>query len=60
MEDAISLPRYEIANIYQATPSNKLPHTPNYNVCPTNDVHAISFENGEQRLKPMRWGFIPT
>ena len=54
---AISLLQYDIANIFQAIPSNTFSHTPNYNVCPTNDIHAISFANGKQRLKTMRWAF---
>ncbi len=32
---------------------------PNYNVCPTNQVHVVTGSEGARRLGAMRWGFIP-
>ena len=56
---AITLPPDAMAQLFQAAPANDLPEVPNYNVCPTNRVHAITFEDGTRRLGAMRWGFIP-
>ncbi|MEO0989823.1 MAG: SOS response-associated peptidase [Pseudomonadota bacterium] len=56
---AITLPDEAMAQLFAATPSNDLPGVPNYNVCPTNQVHVVTFEDGLRRLRPMRWGFIP-
>lgn len=55
---AITLPPDAMAQLFDAVPSNDLPPVPNYNVCPTNDVHAVV--SGERRrLVSMRWGFLP-
>lgn len=55
---AITLPPDAMAQLFDAVPSNDLPQVPNYNVCPTNDVHAVV--SGERRrLVSMRWGFLP-
>ena len=56
---AITLPDDAMAKIFEAMPGNDLPHVPNYNVCPTNDVHVIRSEDGTRLLVSMRWGFIP-
>ncbi|MEO0945230.1 MAG: SOS response-associated peptidase [Pseudomonadota bacterium] len=56
---AITLPDDAMAQLFEATPSNDLPNVPNYNVCPTNQVHTITCEDGARRLRPMRWGFLP-
>ena len=56
---AITLPDDAMANLFEATPSNDLPNVPNYNVCPTNQVHTVTSEDGTRRLRPMRWGFLP-
>lgn len=56
---AITLPDDAMAQLFEATPSNDLPDVPNYNVCPTNQVHVITSEDGTRRLRPMRWGFLP-
>lgn len=48
-----------MAALFDAMPANDLPQIPNYNVCPTNEIHTITSENGLRRLRPMRWGFIP-
>lgn len=56
---AITLPDDAMAHLFEATPSNDLPDVPNFNVCPTNQVHTITSEGGTRRLRPMRWGFLP-
>ncbi|AWI84355.1 DUF159 family protein [Alloyangia pacifica] len=56
---AVTLPDDAMAKIFEAMPGNDLPPVPNYNVCPTNDVHVIRSEDGTRLLVSMRWGFIP-
>lgn len=48
-----------MASLFEATLSNDLPPLPNYNICPTNQVHTVTSEDGQRRLRPMRWGFLP-
>jgi putative SOS response-associated peptidase YedK len=55
---AITLPNDAMAQLFEATPANDLPDIPNYNVCPTTQVHVVLSE-GTRRLIPMRWGFLP-
>ena len=56
---AITLPHDSMAQLFEAVPANDLPEVPNYNVCPTVQVHTIASHDGQRRLAPMRWGFIP-
>ncbi|WP_370159231.1 SOS response-associated peptidase [Limimaricola soesokkakensis] len=56
---AITLPYDAMAQIFGATPANDLPDVPNYNVCPTVQVHSVTSDGDSRRLRPMRWGFIP-
>jgi len=56
---AITLPIDAMARLFDAVPSNELPYVPNYNVCPTNEVHVIHRTDSDRRLVQMRWGFIP-
>jgi putative SOS response-associated peptidase YedK len=56
---AITLPDDAMASLFEATPSNDLPGVPNYNVCPTTQVHVVTADDGARRLRPMRWGFLP-
>ncbi|THH37117.1 SOS response-associated peptidase [Aliishimia ponticola] len=61
---ATTLPNDAMAQLFAAAPSNDLPDIPNYNVCPTNRVAAVSSDvlegaDPQRRLQPMRWGFIP-
>lgn len=56
---AITLPHDAMAQIFGATPANDLPDVPNYNVCPTVQVHSVTSDGDSRRLRPMRWGFIP-
>lgn len=48
-----------MAQLFEAVPANTLPDVPNFNVCPTTQVHVVSTTDGQRRLQPMRWGFIP-
>lgn len=54
----ITHPSDEMAQLFEAAPANDLPEVPNYNVCPTNDVHVVLAQDG-RRLRSMRWGFLP-
>ncbi len=56
---ALTLPDDAMANLFEATLSNDLAPLPNYNICPTNQVHTVTSDEGARRLRPMRWGFLP-
>lgn len=56
---ALTLPDDAMASLFEATLSNDLPPRPNYNICPTNQVHTVTSSDGQRRLRPMRWGFLP-
>lgn len=56
---AITLPPDATAQLFAAAPANDLPDVPNYNVCPTNRIHAIRGSEEGRRLVAMRWGFLP-
>ena len=56
---AITLPSDAMAQLFAAQPANDLPTVPNFNVCPTNRVHAVTASDGARRLQAMRWGFLP-
>ena len=56
---AITLPHQAMAQTFEAVASNDLPGVPNYNVCPTVQVHTVTSGDGTRRLRPMRWGFVP-
>jgi putative SOS response-associated peptidase YedK len=56
---AITLPHDAMAQMFEAVPANDLPEVPNYNVCPTVQIHVIQSDEGTRRLRPMRWGFVP-
>ncbi|MGR3271261.1 SOS response-associated peptidase [Thalassococcus profundi] len=56
---AVTLPSDAMAQLFDAVPGNDLPQVPNYNVCPTNDVHAVWHDGSARRLGAMRWGFLP-
>ncbi|KMW58333.1 hypothetical protein AIOL_003306 [Candidatus Rhodobacter oscarellae] len=56
---AITLPSDAMARLFEAQPANDLPAVPNFNVCPTTQVHAITAGETGRRLGAMRWGFIP-
>lgn len=56
---AVTLPNDAMAQLFAAQPANDLPDVPNFNVCPTTQIHTVRHENGARLLAPMRWGFIP-
>lgn len=56
---AVTLPNDAMAQLFAAAPANALPEVPNYNVCPTTQVHVVLSREGQRRLQPMRWGFLP-
>ena len=56
---SLTLPSDAMAQLFNAVPANDLPDVPNYNICPTNGVHTVTFQDGQRRLVPLRWGFIP-
>ena len=56
---AVTLPPDAMAQIFAAQPANDLPAVPNFNVCPTNQVHVIRQGETGRALVPMRWGFLP-
>ena len=57
---ANTMPTDAMAQLFAASPNNDLPDVPNYNICPTNSVHTVTFGEGNRRLESMRWGFIPS
>lgn len=49
-----------MAQLFAARPANDLPGVPNFNVCPTNQVHVVTAgDDGARHLGAMRWGFLP-
>ena len=56
----VTLPPDAMAQLFSATPANDLPVVPNYNVCPTTQIHVVLGEDeAPRRLVSMRWGFLP-
>lgn len=53
-------PNAALAALFEAQPSNDLPPVPRFNVCPTQTIPVVTSEGGTRRLRPMRWGFIPS
>lgn len=56
---AITLPTEAMTQLFNAVPANDLPAVPNYNVCPTDKIHAIVSDENIRQIKAMRWGFLP-
>lgn len=56
---AITLPNDAMAQLFAASPANDLPEVPNYNVCPTTQVHVVRTAETGRKLVSMRWGFVP-
>jgi putative SOS response-associated peptidase YedK len=52
-------PNEALAALFSALPSNDLPHVPQFNLCPTQDVPVVTSLEGHRRLQSMRWGLIP-
>jgi len=55
----MTLPHEAMTELFAATAANDLPDVPNFNVCPTVQVHTVTSDAGTRHLRPMRWGFIP-
>ena len=47
-----------MARLFAAAPANDLPAVPNFNICPTDRIHAVLSGEG-RRLVSLRWGFLP-
>ena len=56
---AVTLPHDAMGQVFAAAPANDLPAVPNYNVCPTVQVHVVTSDGADRRLGAMRWGLIP-
>ena len=56
---AITIPSDAMSQLFAAQPVNNLPDVPNFNVCPTNFIHVITFNGLERKLESLRWGFVP-
>ncbi|MCU0906996.1 MAG: SOS response-associated peptidase [Rhodobacteraceae bacterium] len=56
----LTTPSEALAALFEAAPDNDLPVVPDWNVCPTVAVHAVTSEGGVRRLRALRWGFVPT
>src|SRR6185312_1836417 len=52
-------PREAIANEFGVTRFAEVDWHPRYNVAPSQIVETIISVNGDKRLVPMRWGFVP-
>ena len=57
---AVTLPNDAMAQLFAAEPANNLPTVPNFNVCPTTEIHSVYTEEGTRKLGVMRWGFVPS
>ncbi|RYH07936.1 SOS response-associated peptidase [Tropicimonas sp. IMCC6043] len=53
------LPTEAMARLFEAVPGNDLPDGERYNICPTNMITTAVSEDGQRRLRAMRWGFLP-
>ena len=56
---AITLPHEAMTQLFEAAGDNDLPDVPNFNVCPTVQVHTVTSGEGVRRLRGMRWGLVP-
>ena len=56
---AVTLPDDAMAQLFSAVPANNLPPVPNFNVCPTTQVHVVRAGVSGRALVAMRWGFLP-
>ncbi|WP_299851741.1 SOS response-associated peptidase [uncultured Roseovarius sp.] len=56
---ANTLPTDAMAQLFAARPANNLPKIPNFNICPTDQLHVVSLNDGRRHLDAMRWGFLP-
>ena len=56
---AITLPSDAMSRLFDAQPVNDLPDVPNFNVCPTNFIHVVTYSGLGRKLESLRWGFVP-
>ena len=56
---AITIPSDAMSQLFDAQPANDLPDVPNFNVCPTNFIHAVTYNGLGRKLESLRWGFVP-
>ena len=56
---AITIPSDAMSQLFDAQPVNNLPDLPNFNVCPTNFIHAVTYNGLSRKLESLRWGFVP-
>ncbi|MGR3616462.1 MAG: SOS response-associated peptidase [Paracoccaceae bacterium] len=56
---AVTLPNDAMAQLFSAQPANALPDVPNFNTCPTTQVHVVRSGDMGRSLMAMRWGFLP-
>lgn len=56
---AMTLAHDAMAQLFKAAPANDLPDVPNYNVCPTVQVAAVTAGDEGRQYRSVRWGFIP-
>lgn len=55
----ITHPNEALAALFDALPGNDLPPSPRYNICPTQPISVVTSDNGQRRMRSMRWGFLP-
>ena len=56
---AITIPSDVMSQLFNAQPVNDLPDVPNFNVCPTNFIHVVTYNGLGRKLESLRWGFVP-
>lgn len=61
----MTTPMEALAALFDAVPDNDLPvgtlpGGERFNVCPTQTIATVTSEGGIRRLRPMRWGFVPS
>ena len=56
---AITIPSDAMSQLFDAQPANDLPDVPNFNVCPTNFIHTVTYNGSGRKLESLRWGFVP-
>ncbi len=52
----ITYPTDAMARLFAAAPDNDLPEGPRFNICPTQQILAVT---AGRRLRGLRWGFLP-
>ena len=56
---AITIPSDAMSQLFDAQPANDLPDMPNFNICPTNFIHVVTYNGLGRKLESLRWGFVP-